>query len=378
MPGSNALRHDINGAPYRTTENDYGGIPQRVYICDNCRWRTYHQGNLSEESPYENGWLCPSCIESIRLENEEHDYDSYCECATCRDYRQDMREEDRRDRLGDYIQEYDYIPDPIFLRTSRESKILLKAGRYEEDRTPYLAFELEIENVEEDISRLVMAEQVKRPWNYLKEDGSLDDGFEIVSHPFTWDYFNSQKMDWRDVLGECQDAGFRSFETNTAGMHVHISKAAFSSYHLYRFLRLFYASKAFTYWLSRRPSQTDFDEWAPFVSKDVDPDREPTMSRKAKDKFYPSKYETVNLAHAGSVEIRIFKGTLHRGSFLRNMEIVYSAYQYTTPSSNSKTRDIGPQGFAEFILANRKQFPQCYKAFWQNGHTVPEIEREYR
>ena len=41
---------------------------------------------------------------------------------------------------------------------------------------------------------------------YCKHDGSLDDGFEIVSHPMTMDY-HQHEMNWNEILAKAVEAG---------------------------------------------------------------------------------------------------------------------------------------------------------------------------
>ena len=44
---------------------------------------------------------------------------------------------------------------------------------------------------------------------YIKSDGSLEDGFEIVSHPMTLEY-HTEEMNWKEVLREAVSMGYRS------------------------------------------------------------------------------------------------------------------------------------------------------------------------
>jgi hypothetical protein len=58
---------------------------------------------------------------------------------------------------------------------------------------------------------------------YIKQDGSLDDGFEIVSHPMSLDY-HTRKMPWKDVLQKAISMNYRSHKTTTCGYHLHIGR----------------------------------------------------------------------------------------------------------------------------------------------------------
>ena len=61
---------------------------------------------------------------------------------------------------------------------------------------------------------------------YIKSDGSLDCGMELVTHPMTLQY-HMEQMPWKNVLRKAVGLGYLSHRTTTCGLHVHISRAAF-------------------------------------------------------------------------------------------------------------------------------------------------------
>lgn len=329
------------------------------YCCYNCGNMDPNISAFETSDRFHGHWVCRSCNTS------NDDYDCGCDCGdpdceTCR--------EDRAPN----IHEYNYVPCVQFFRTADEERKYRRSSKL--DRTPYLSFEIEVENHGCKVSNETAVNETAYDWNYAKYDGSLSSGgFEIVSHPFTFDLFRGDMLsEWQNVLISLSRNGYRSFEQPSCGMHVHISKAAFTNYHLYRFLRIWYFSRRFTFWLSRR-SQNTFDMYAGFNKTGPYP-----IARKARDKYFPEKYESVNLAHADSVEIRIFRGTLDVNSFRRNIETVYAAFQFSDPYSADKVKtfQITPEGFAKFVKRHKKDFPELYKHFWNHGHVVSEIARE--
>jgi hypothetical protein len=60
---------------------------------------------------------------------------------------------------------------------------------------------------------------------YLKGDGSLNDGFEIVTHPMTHDWA-MEKFPW-EMIEKLRRSGYRSWDTDTCGLHVHASRTSF-------------------------------------------------------------------------------------------------------------------------------------------------------
>ncbi|MCU6720217.1 amidoligase family protein [Porcipelethomonas ammoniilytica] len=56
---------------------------------------------------------------------------------------------------------------------------------------------------------------------YIKSDGSLDYGMELVSHSCSLEYYR-QGMNWQKLMRKAAELGYRSHNTKTCGLHVHI------------------------------------------------------------------------------------------------------------------------------------------------------------
>ena len=111
------------------------------------------------------------------------------------------------------IQDYYYKPDPIFYG---------KGPRY-------FGVELEIDGAgecSENAQEILDLANGERELVYCKHDGSLNDGFEIVTHPMALK-FHQKNMPWREILREAVSMGYRSHQAGTCGLHVHVSRAAF-------------------------------------------------------------------------------------------------------------------------------------------------------
>ena len=117
------------------------------------------------------------------------------------------------DRIDVEIEEYSYKPEPIFYGSGNR----------------YFGVELEVDDGGKDDDN---AAKIKYRANshgehiYIKSDGSIEDGFEIVTHPMTIDY-HMNTMPWADVLDEAVYLGYKSHMTSTCGLHVHVNRDAF-------------------------------------------------------------------------------------------------------------------------------------------------------
>ena len=92
----------------------------------------------------------------------------------------------------------------------------------------YLGVELETES--KGNCRQSCAEEIDdiSDLYYLKNDSSIDDGFEVVSHPFSHTWYYKNKSIFNDLLYTLRNNGFRSYNTSTCGIHIHITKSYLS------------------------------------------------------------------------------------------------------------------------------------------------------
>lgn len=63
---------------------------------------------------------------------------------------------------------------------------------------------------------------------FIKRDGSLRDGLEIVSHPCTFDY-HLKEYPWPDLMKMCRDMGYDAYDVNTCGLHIHTSRTGWGA-----------------------------------------------------------------------------------------------------------------------------------------------------
>ena len=89
--------------------------------------------------------------------------------------------------------------------------------------------ELEIDEAGEDSDtarRLLAIANQGQPQLYCKHDGSLDDGFEPVTHPMSLSYHRTE-IPWEALLREAVRMGYLSHQSGTCGLHIHVSREAF-------------------------------------------------------------------------------------------------------------------------------------------------------
>lgn len=228
------------------------------------------------------------------------------------------------------------------------------------DKLMYFGMEIETENVEQLISNGAGAKILTDTGLfYAKSDGSISDGFEAVSHPFTWPWLTANAHVLQ-ALQELGKAGFRGFQTTTCGMHVHMSKAAMPSAQVYKLLRLIYAHPEFIALVAQRAAGS-LNRWAnPNIEY-----RPRQLTDAAKQKFLDGKYRALNLSKRNTAEVRIFRSTLSPNGVQQNLEFCKAALDYTGACSvkeASNTRE-----FVGFVLGAREAYRHLHAFLAKKG-----------
>lgn len=334
----------------------FSEVDQRFY-CEYCfnRYYTYcairgREIAQSDCQSFEGDYCCEDCF------NNHHGY-----CDNCQEYYplDELTYSDENDcyLCGNCyvetttIQSYSFKPKPEFFKNKNEKNEKFNFG-----------LELEVENSKENISNDEMAKAIEEKYWYFKYDGSLDNGFEIVTHPFTYNYYKSTlKEKFENLLNKLKSNGFSSYASNTCGIHIHLSKDAFSTTHLYKFMKFVYENENFILLISQR-QQAQLNTWANIsYSKQGLVNRAKTKKNDSEE--HSRRYTACNLT-SHTLEVRVFRGTLNVTSFHKNIEFLKALYDFTLMTG---IKDINIKNFKTHILKNSKQY-NCLVDFLSNKH----------
>lgn len=281
-------------------------------------------------------FYCDDC-DNLFLRTNDECYDGLC--ASC------------YHRNNSIIKCYDFKPDPIFFGNK-----MVKDRNYSEKKL-FFGFELEVENYSttyehEEIARDIH-DNVNEKLFYYKEDDSLDCGFEVISHPMNFHYIkNDGKKYITAMLKKLRDNDCKSYNTETCGMHVHITKSYIGNLMIYKILKFFYENQKFIVKISTRKFN-NLEKYATLNDKNDNR----SIITKAKSKS-SNRYVAVNLINNGTLEIRIFRGTLNERSFYRNLEFCHALIMFNEKHS---IKDININKFSNFITLERKMYSNLYQ-----------------
>lgn len=335
----------------RFMTDDMTSVDGGTYVCRSCFVSTYYH--------------CEWCDDGVGSRHDRYTCQGDDICYGCWEYSTYYCDSCDENHNQNYtctrasIHGYSYTPYPLIFRSIDETGADVQSQRepsYNKttrDRQVFMGFEIEVESAhasfQEGVQKFDNEDLI-----YLKEDGSLDDGFEAVSHPTTFaSYYKMQDKFFRP-FEELSDLGFKSWRASTCGMHVHISRNAFvGKSHLWRFAFFINSNPRQMQRMAGRSS----DRWATFEGQ-----REYSSKVIAgKNKYGSERYCAVNLSNADTVEIRIFRGSLLRRRILGNLGLCDLIVKFTRDLTVKDVNDKR-DSWSEFIKFAMSQADPMYES----------------
>lgn len=339
-------------SPYslNTARDGADGDSDSIAICDRC-CRLYFS-------------RCSHCEQYFPDEYyDEHVSDCESGCTGCDDCPDGGCDNDDTSGL---IHDYGYMP---YLQFRGDA-----AAGY------YLGLELEVNTAYAHGSTYEVAQHVSEGLGdlvYLKEDSSINTGFEIVTHPMTFEYAMTS-VSWRTVDELRTQYGMQ--ETSDCGMHIHVSRTAFATAsHTYRWMRFIYRNARAVQQLARR-SESDYasfesqvNAWAihfACVSK------KPELGNRAYDALHDSpsnlpwylktpgarsrvyaaghpyradRYSAINVNNEQTFELRFFANTVESREVKAALGFVHASIEYTRQLTANKVVTAKGLDFASFV-----------------------------
>jgi hypothetical protein len=281
------LSYQVNN--FNLYYNENGGCHTMAYFCSN------------------NNEDYVSNCDYIWVENEECYYHEDCVWYDDRmcEYRLDS------DRDIEYIHSYKSSDRDLNLPEKFITGTKFQCG---------LEVEVEFDYDREDTAEFLVENHSKDESNFiLEEDGSLSDGFEMVTSPFI---FNGELPNWLskslDYIENDTDRHFKH-----CGGHIHIDRNSFVNRE---------SIQLFTYL---------FNEYDVYIAKisgrdDISPDYaqsqkgafESVLDVHTTGNNWCSRYVYVNRQNARTVEVRIFKGCTDKDIIVKRLNLLKNMVEY--------------------------------------------------
>ena len=322
-------------------------LDEMTSICAHCGERLWNDENSGSDDfvlcqrCYDNHYItCERCGHIIHYDAAVYfDDEYYPYCGSCYDVL----------AKNEIIHDYNYKPEPVF---------------YGKDDM-YLGVELEIDRGGEssdNAQRLLDIANYQSEHMYIKHDGSIEDGFEMVTHPMGLEYHKSE-MPWQKIFDKALDMGYRSHKTSTCGLHIHVSRRAFGKTYEEQeavISRIVYFVE--NHWnellkFSRR-TEENINRWASRYG----------ILTTAQDTYKNAKsrrlgrYVAVNLENCDTVEFRLFRGTLNYKTFVATLQLIDEICTHAIKLSDKELEGMSWSNFAAMILPKKAELIEYLKA----------------
>jgi hypothetical protein len=287
-------------------------------------------------------------------------------CESCDEWNSDGCDSCLDDEGGRIIHDYSYRPDAIFHSVDKNERL-------------FFGIEIEVEAGHNLREASTYAHQLEAlDLAYLKHDGSLNNGFEIVTHPMSHEFYKNEAQELWDVLEQLRSHGayrVKSWDTRTCGLHIHISRTGFNGgSHMHRFLNLVYSNQEFYETLAGRSSE----QWAKFsdiyrkdYKRDVNGERvwsedtgyEITTTRQFKHKLSTDgsdRYSAVNTNNRETLEMRIFRGSVNGETIKAQLDLAHASVEYTRTLTLQDVREgaLSADNFMWYVFQNEALYPE--------------------
>lgn len=310
-------------------------LDSETTFCHHCGERIWHEDNVGTlDTPlcqgcYDNFYAtCEHCGRIIH-QNRAHYYDdcNYPYCDNC------WNDNDESDSGS--IHRYNYKPELIFYGNGNR----------------FFGVELEIDHGGKFNSNAEALLDIGNRYTesiYIKYDGSLDDGMEIVTHPMTLDYHKTE-MRWEEICDQAVLMGYKSHKTRTCGLHIHVNRGAFGrTYEAQEnaISRVLYFIEHHWNELLRFSRRTE-EQMACWEARYGYKNKPKDILDHAKTNG-DNRYTCVNITNWDTIEFRMFRSTLKYNTLIATLELVDKICEFAIRNDDDQLAKIS---WSEFIIS---------------------------
>ena len=192
---------------------------------------------------------------------------------------------------------------------------------------------------------------------YIKHDGSIDNGFELVTHPMTFNYHRNT-MSWREVLRKAVSLGYLSHQADCCGLHIHVNRNAFGNTRSRQeeaIARIIFFYEKFWPEILRFSRRTEYqvNRWASRYGGVLSTCKNSLDTAK---KAGLGRYTAVNLMPENTIEFRIFRGTLRYETFMATIEFTHYLCELARKLSDE---NFHAMAWSEFVSGiDTEEYPE--------------------
>lgn len=216
----------------------------------------------------------------------------------------------------------------------------------------YLGIEIEYQVDKTKQGILYVGDKLKQH-AMMKRDGSISNGFEIVSCPATYEVHMPFYKSFLDDLPDYIKPHL------SCGMHVHINRRALTNMGAGKFTEFMNRAdnEKFIYLMAGRGAN-NYQSRSNYVN--IKTPFQVEKQRRVSDYVNTNRYNVVNLYNKNTIELRIFASPKNYKEFTRRMQFVKAMVEYCQPCQSSKSLATQTHwtSFVEWLNKQQKEFKE--------------------
>jgi hypothetical protein len=223
----------------------------------------------------------------------------------------------------------------------------------------FLGVEVEIDGAGEDSDNareLLKIANQSEEYIYIKHDGSLNDGLELVSHPCTLEHHRDY-VPWQAICRKAVTLGYTSHNAGSCGIHVHVSRTSFGDTNQRQedvIARILYFVEVHWNEMLRFSRRTDaqLNRWAARYGLKENPQ---TVLEHAKNSSL-GRYAAINLQNRNTIEFRLYRGSLRFQTFIAALQMTQEICRAALSMSDDAFRAMS---WSDFVLQiDKDKYPE--------------------
>lgn len=196
-------------------------------------------------------------------------------------------------------------------------------------------------------------EAIGHEFVYCKRDASVHNGFELVTHPFSWEWLSQNEKPLRQMFDLCGSLDLLGTHPS-CGMHVHISKSRLRSIQMFKLASLLYNNNDLLTFVAERKGRR-LDMFAGTKDdKGILIQKARHMKEQHRIQNIGYRHVAVNFQPRETIEVRIFQGVHEYPKFRKNIEFVQSALDFCRLYGMA---DMRPQIYKSYIGDKARTYP---------------------
>jgi hypothetical protein len=346
----------------------FGG---HYYSCDDCG-AIVNDGDTYSVNDGDRS-VCECCKEN------NYSWSDYFDCYVDDDYENENREREF-DNIGEYHTSSDNLGHIPSKYDNRSPAVLLGLELEMEISSGY-SLDGRAGELLANVSDYRTSDNTPYTYALCEQDGSLDNGFEMVTAYTGLDVHKEQLQFFKETF-----AGAKSHNTSTCGLHIHICKADMSTLHACKMVLFINDSdnQKLVYALARRDSSS-FSKihdkkadkhWlkdAMSASKNA-PDNKLQKKYQLRN-LNSDRYEALNFKNDKTIEFRLFKGSLKYQTIMACLEFTFATWHFCKDAGQNQ---LTTAEFLDFICKPENRMDTRFLRTYlrEKGFELPEKSKQ--